>query len=65
MTVAELIALLQTKPQELQVAYPCHSEYCLLEPDDISVRTECEARPDGWIQCRRPDMPTKEYLVLY
>jgi hypothetical protein len=35
MTVAELITLLQTQPQGLRVARRMHSEYCLLEPNDI------------------------------
>lgn len=64
MTVAELIDLLRTKPQDLQVAYRLHSEQCLLEADDIQVCIECPPRPDGWIQNRRGDMPGQLYLML-
>jgi hypothetical protein len=64
MTVAELITLLQTKPQELQVVYQLHSEYCLLEANLIDVERLCEPRPDGWVHDARPDKPTQEYLVL-
>ena len=38
MTVAELIAFLQTQPQDLPVAYRCFSEQVLLEPDDIRIK---------------------------
>jgi len=63
-TVAELIEHLQKQPQDMLVAYQCWSEQCLLETADIEVMTLCEARPDGWIQSKRPDMPTREYLVF-
>lgn len=64
MTVAELVAYLQTHPQTLQVAYCCYSEMCLLESSEISILEACEPRPDGWIQYKRPDMPTQTYLLL-
>lgn len=64
MTVAELVAFLQMQPQELQVAYRCCSEQVLLEAQDIKIAEECEPRPDGWIQNKRPDMPTQKYLML-
>lgn len=64
MTVKELIALLQTKPQGLQVVYACYSEWCLMEPDDIDVRPLCEPRPDGWVASERPDKPTQNYLAF-
>lgn len=64
MTVAELIELLREQPQDLQVAYASCSEHALLIPDDISRAELCEARPDGWIQNKRPDMPTTRYLIL-
>jgi hypothetical protein len=63
-TVRELIAFLQTQPQELPVAYKCYSEQVLLEQEDISVVRLCHPRPDGWIQNQRPDMPTTEYLLF-
>ncbi len=64
MTVAELIVILQSKPQDLQVVYSQYSEYCLLEPDDVVIAAHCQPRPDGWVACRRPDKPTQNYLVL-
>lgn len=64
MTVAELIALLKTYPQDLQVAYDIHSEHCLLEERDIRAYEACEPRPDGWIQRKRFDMPVCTYLML-
>lgn len=64
MTVAQLIEYLKTQPQDLLVAYEIHSEQCLLELDDIMILDLCVARPDGWIQNKRPDMPTVKYLVL-
>ena len=64
MNVAELIELLQTQPQDLQVAYCIYSEQCLLEAGDISFLKACVARPDGWIQDKRPDKPTQDYLLL-
>jgi len=64
MTVAELIAYLQTQPQDMQVAYDCYSEHCLLEATDIRLHEACEPRPDGWIHDKRPDMPVRTYLML-
>lgn len=62
MTVAELIAKLQTMPQDLPVAYCCYSEQCLLEDDEIEVVELCLPREDGWIQNKRPDMPSQQYV---
>lgn len=64
MTVAELIAYLQTQPQDLPVAYRCCSEQVLLEAIDIKIAEECEPRSDGWIQDKRPDKPTRTYLMF-
>lgn len=64
MTVAELIAYLQTQPQDMQVAYRCFSEQCLLTVDEIEIYEGCAPRHDGWIQNKRPDMPTQKYLLL-
>ena len=64
MTVAELISYLQKKPQDLQVAYQCYSEQCLLEADEIVFEEHCEPRADGWIQRKRPDMPIQTYLIF-
>lgn len=64
MTVKELIEFLQAQPQDLQVAYMMCSENCLLETKDISISEQCVARPDGWIQNKRPDMPTQTYLLF-
>lgn len=64
MNVAELIAYLQTQPQDMQVAYDCHSEHCLLEANDIQLIEACEPRLDGWVQRKRPDKTTRTYLML-
>lgn len=64
MTVKELISFLETQPQDLQVAYYCFSEQTLLDPSDIHIVEFCEPRTDGWIQNKRPDMPTQKYLVF-
>ena len=64
MNVAELIEFLKTQPQDLPVAYALHSEYCLLELDDIEVVKACEPRPDGWVHGARPDKPTRLYLMF-
>lgn len=64
MTVAELICYLQTQPQDAHVAYRRYSEQCALEAKDIDVEDLCEARPDGWIQDARKDMPTQRYLFF-
>lgn len=64
MTVAELIEFLKTQPQELQVAYACHSELCLLRTEDVTVERHCTPRPDGWVQRKRPDMESQDYLAF-
>jgi hypothetical protein len=64
MTVKELIAFLQLQDQDQEVAYTCCSEQCGLDEDDIEIVELCEAREDGWIQNRRPDMKTKKYLLF-
>lgn len=64
MTVKELIEFLQTKPQDLPVAYCLYSEQVMLEADHVVERELCYPRPDGWIQNRRPDMPTQKYLLF-
>lgn len=63
-TVKELIAFLQTQPQDLPVAFRLCSEQSLLETYDIIVKELCVARPDGWVQNARPDMPSVPYLVF-
>ena len=64
MTVAELIAYLQTQPQDMQVAYDCYSEHCLLDASEIRTYEASEPRQDGWIQRKRPDKPSRTYLML-
>lgn len=64
MQVSDLIIFLQQQPQDMLVAYEIYSEQCLLKADAITVKELCEPRPDGWIQNRREDMPTREYLVF-
>lgn len=64
MTVGELIGLLATYQKDLPVAYRMCSEQVLLEAKDIEVVDLCHPRPDGWIQDKRPDMPTQQYLLF-
>lgn len=64
MTVKELIEILQTHPQDLQVVFMCYSEWCLMEANNIKVRHLCEPRSDGWVHNARPDKPTQAYLAF-
>jgi len=64
MTIKELINLLEKQPQDILVAYKCFSEQCLLEEEDIEIKSLCKHREDGWIQDARPDMPTQQYLIF-
>lgn len=64
MTVAELIELLKTKPQDMLVGYALYSEYCLMEIENIRVLHLCEPRNDGWLHSPRPDKPNQAYLIF-
>ena len=64
MTVKELIAFLQLQDQDQEVAYTCMSEQCTLDENEIEIVDLYQAREDGWIQNRRPDMKTKKYLLF-
>ena len=64
MTVADLILLLQQKPQHLPVVYACYSESALLEASDISIGSLSTPRDDGWVHHARPDKPQQEYLLF-
>ncbi len=64
MKVSELIAFLQTQPQDLPVVYRCYSEYDTLEVPDICIAKLCLPRPDGWVHDIRPDKAGRDYLVL-
>ena len=70
MTVRELRELLAEMPQDLPVAYHLHSEFKLMEPDDIAVRSLQKARPDGWVarnwrtRPEDPAIPLVPYVVF-
>lgn len=64
MTVADLIEFLQKQPQDLPVAFDLFSEQCLMEIGNIRLKELCKPREDGWVQNKRPDMPTQTYLVF-
>lgn len=64
MTVKELIAILQSKPQDLQIVYRCCSEFVLLEANDIDIMALCLPRNDGWVANKRPDKPKQDYLTF-
>lgn len=64
MNVAELIEFLKLQPQDMQVIYERYSEYAQLEANEIDIGEACKPRPDGWVQRKRPDMPTQKYLIF-
>ena len=64
MKVKELITFLETQDEELTVAYRLYSEALVMELDEISVKSLCKPRSDGWIQNNRLDKETQEYLVF-
>lgn len=64
MTVAELIDALTAYPQDMPVAYQRYSEYDLLDDGEIGVVEACLPRGDGWVQRKRPDKETQNYLMF-
>ena len=64
MTVSDLIAFLQTQPQDLMVAYELYSEQCLIEVNEIVIMEASVPRHDGWIEHKRSDKPTQKYLLF-
>lgn len=64
MTISDLIAFLQKQPQDMMVAYELYSEQCILDIEDIKIKELCIPRSDGWIQNKRPDVPSQLYLVF-
>lgn len=64
MIVSELIDFLKTQPQHLHVVSRCYSEQILLEKKYITIKELCFPRPDGWVQDKRPDMPSQPYLLF-
>lgn len=49
MSVADLIELLKTCPQDMLVGISRHSEHCLLQQRNVQVLELCKSRSDGWI----------------
>lgn len=64
MTVAELVAYLQTLPQDMWVAQASMGTCVLVEKCDLHVGRLPEPDEIGDIPGWRPDMPTRQYLVL-
>ncbi len=64
MKVKDLIEFLHLQPQDIEVGIAMYSEYQILNFDEIKVVEHCQPRPDGWIQWKRPDMPTQFYLMF-
>lgn len=64
MTVADLIELLKTFPQDLPVAYSLYSEQVMLVREDITVKLCQPERNDGWVHDARPDKPSVPYLMF-
>ena len=64
LTVGTLKQLLKKYDNDIKIAFSQHSEYVVMEEDDIATQMACAPRPDGWVQRKRPDKPTEEYLVF-
>lgn len=64
MKIKDLILFLQAQPEDTEIAYQKYSEQCAMKLNDIQVTELCLARPDGWIQNKRPDKPTQMYLLF-
>jgi hypothetical protein len=64
MRINELIKLLETYPDDLQVVYHLWSEQKLLKESDINIEELCHPRQDDWVPNKRPDRDTKTYLVI-
>ena len=64
MTVSELINVLKTYKQDMHVVYKAYSEHCMLNVTDLRVQELCVARPDGWVENKRGDKATVNYLVF-
>lgn len=64
LTVGQLVAFLQTQPQDLLVIYRFMSDWSLLEAKDIKIRDLCQSRLDGYVHDVRPDKPTQPYLAF-
>ena len=66
-TIRDLIAHLQTLDGTLPVAYELHSEYCLLNLEELFIKDLQPARADGWVHRvwhGQPALPTVKYLVF-
>lgn len=64
MTVADLIEILKSKPQDMKVIYRQYSERTMLKEVNIEFEEGCEPEPDGWVQNARPDKPSQTYLCF-
>jgi hypothetical protein len=64
MNVKELIEFLKTQPQDLPVCFQLFSEQCMISESDIKIENLCEARDDGWVQNKRKDKKSIDYLVF-
>lgn len=63
-TVAELIAHLQTFDPALPCCFSQYSEWSALTKEDIDVRELGVHRGDGYIGDARPDQPTQRWLTF-
>lgn len=64
MTVRELIRYLESFDQDLPIVYELHSEYRLLEAQNIRVRSLHPARNDGWVHSFDHTQHTVPYLIF-
>lgn len=64
MTIKELIKHLESFPKDLEVIISLHSEYIVLEQNEVGIIEACEPRNDGWVQRKRKDFTCKDYLAI-
>ena len=64
MKVSDLVTLLLTLPQDIEVIVPQWSESRLLGPSGVAVVTRRSARTDGWVHDERPDKERQTFLEI-
>jgi hypothetical protein len=62
--VSDLIDFLQGLDPKMPIAFALHSDLMVMTFNDIHIEKHCAARPDGWVQSKRPDMPEVSYLIF-
>jgi hypothetical protein len=62
--VSHLIDFLQGLDPKMPIALALHRGLRVMKFDDVNIEKHCAARPDGWVQSKRPDMPEVSYLIF-